>query len=124
YLFKSRKGKEVLIPNVKAFKCRIEDENLRKFLYYSIKEYITPGKVGKGNIYERILKIKIPQFDSNEKENKKIIDKIMDSYLEEVSKSNELKKEIEETDRIIDNMVYELYGLTEEEIKVVEEEIK
>ncbi|HEC88176.1 MAG TPA: hypothetical protein ENI52_02550, partial [Thermoplasmata archaeon] len=124
YLFKSRKGKEVLISNVKAFKCRIEDENLRKFLYYSIKEYITPGKVGKGNIYERILKIKIPQFDSNEKENKKIIDKIMDSYLEEVGKSNELKKEIEETDRIIDNMVYELYGLTEEEIKIVEEEIK
>jgi len=120
YLFKSRKGKEVLISNVKAFKCRIEDENLRKFLYYCIKEYITPGKLGKGNIYERILKIKIPQFDSNEKENKKIIDEIMDSYLEEVSKSNELKKEIEETDQTIDNMVYELYGLTEEEIKVVE----
>jgi len=33
---------------------------------------------------------------------------------------NEIEKEIEETEREIDGKVYELYGLTEEEIRVVE----
>jgi hypothetical protein len=31
-----------------------------------------------------------------------------------------VKREIESTDRAIDSLVYELYGLTEGEIKVVE----
>ncbi len=31
-----------------------------------------------------------------------------------------VKREIESTDRQIDALVYELYGLTEEEIKIVE----
>lgn len=34
----------------------------------------------------------------------------------------ELKAKIDQTDREIDQMVYELYGLTEEEIKIVEGE--
>ena len=32
-----------------------------------------------------------------------------------------LKKKIEMTDHLIDQIVYKLYGLTEEEIKIVEE---
>ena len=32
----------------------------------------------------------------------------------------ELKTQIDKTDKEIDQMVYELYGLTEEEIKIVE----
>ncbi len=36
------------------------------------------------------------------------------------SESDELKKEIELTDKEIDNLVYDLYGLTEEERKIVE----
>jgi len=31
-----------------------------------------------------------------------------------------VKREIESTDRAIDRLVYELYGLSEEEIKIVE----
>jgi type II restriction/modification system DNA methylase subunit YeeA len=31
-----------------------------------------------------------------------------------------IQREIESTDRAIDALVYELYGLTEEEIKIVE----
>lgn len=31
-----------------------------------------------------------------------------------------LKREIESTDRTIDNLVYELYGLSADEIKIVE----
>ncbi|MHC1595546.1 MAG: Eco57I restriction-modification methylase domain-containing protein, partial [Candidatus Syntropharchaeales archaeon] len=120
YIFKTTKGKEVLIENVRAFRCRIEDVNLRKFLYYSIKEYVKPGKIGKGNIYERILKIKVPRFAEREEENRKVIDEIMEVYLDEVERRVELEREIEARDEEIDRMVYELYGLSEEEIRVVE----
>lgn len=43
------------------------------------------------------------------------------SYFEqEKQKALALKSEIEKTHKEIDRMVYELYGLTEEEIKIVE----
>jgi len=34
-----------------------------------------------------------------------------------------LQRQIDATDRKIDELVYQLYGLTEEEIKIVEREI-
>ncbi|HIH37243.1 MAG TPA: N-6 DNA methylase [Methanocellales archaeon] len=49
------------------------------------------------------------------------IDEIITPFLGEVAEREKLEKEIEETDKTIDQMVYELYGLTEEEIKIVEE---
>ena len=36
------------------------------------------------------------------------------------SRINQIQSEIEKTDREIDQMIYELYGLTDEEIKTVE----
>jgi type I restriction-modification system DNA methylase subunit len=44
----------------------------------------------------------------------------MQFYNENKKKALELKSEIDKTDKEIDLMVYELYGLTEEEIKIVE----
>ncbi len=35
-------------------------------------------------------------------------------------KKESLRREIESTDREIDRLVYQLYGLTEEEIRIVE----
>lgn len=43
-----------------------------------------------------------------------------DYFLKESKQALELKSEIEKTDKEIDKMVYELYGLSEEEIKIVE----
>ena len=45
----------------------------------------------------------------------------MQYFNEQKLKAKELKTEINKTDKEIDQMVYELYGLTEEEIKIVEE---
>jgi uncharacterized coiled-coil DUF342 family protein len=42
-----------------------------------------------------------------------------DSYKQEIT---DLQNRINQTDKEIDQMVYELYGLTEEEIKIVEVE--
>jgi type I restriction-modification system DNA methylase subunit len=44
----------------------------------------------------------------------------MQYFNEQKQKSIELKTQIDQTDKEIDKMVYELYGLTEEEIKIVE----
>jgi type I restriction-modification system DNA methylase subunit len=45
----------------------------------------------------------------------------MQYFNEQKAKAQSIKSEIEKTDKEIDQMVYELYGLTEEEIKIVEE---
>jgi hypothetical protein len=46
-----------------------------------------------------------------------------DYFNEQKQKAQTLKSEIDKTDREIDLMVYELYGLTEEEIGIVEESL-
>jgi len=43
-----------------------------------------------------------------------------DYFLQEARKALEIKSAIETTDKEIDQMVYQLYGLTDEEIKIVE----
>ena len=43
-------------------------------------------------------------------------------FLQESKKTVKLLSEIDKTDKEIDRMVYELYGLTEEEIRIVEGE--
>lgn len=44
----------------------------------------------------------------------------MELFEENKKKALELKSQIDQTDKEIDRMVYELYGLTEEEIQIVE----
>ena len=119
YLFKSSKGKEVPI-RIDAFKCRIEDLELRKFLYYSIKEYTRPGTLGKGNIYERLLAIRLPRFYADAGRNAEAVSEIMTEYLAAVDAAGRVEREIAEADQEIDARVYALYGLGEEEIRVVE----
>jgi len=47
----------------------------------------------------------------------------MNYFNEQKEKAQTLKSEIEKTDKEIDRMVYELYDLTDEEIKIVEESV-
>ena len=119
YLLKSGKGKETLI-RIDAFRCRIEDVNLRKFLYYSIKAYTRPGTLGKGNIYERLLAIRLPRFYADATRNAEAVSEIMTEYLAAVDAAGRVEREIAEADQEIDARVYALYGLDAEEIRVVE----
>ena len=47
----------------------------------------------------------------------------MELFEEKKTEAQILKSEIDKTDKEIDQMVYELYGLTEDEIKIVEESV-
>ncbi len=50
-------------------------------------------------------------------------EKLQDEYNASVAKLTPLLKRIGETDGLIDAIVYRLYGLTEDEIKIVEESV-
>lgn len=45
---------------------------------------------------------------------------LRDEFAKPVNKLGPLRERIERTDRLIDTVVYRLYGLTEEEIGIVE----
>jgi len=47
----------------------------------------------------------------------------LESYVQTKERAEELEAKIEETDALIDEIVYELYGLTDEEIEIVEEAV-
>ncbi|SHG77724.1 Eco57I restriction-modification methylase domain-containing protein [Halobaculum gomorrense] len=47
----------------------------------------------------------------------------LESYKETKARAEELEEQIERTDDLIDEIVYELYGLTDEEIAIVEEAV-
>lgn len=48
----------------------------------------------------------------------------MEYFNEQKQKAQELKTKIDKTDKEIDQIVYELYGLTPEEIEIVENATK
>jgi len=47
----------------------------------------------------------------------------LEQYVEVRERADELERKIEKTDALIDEIVYELYGLTDEEIEIVEEAV-
>jgi hypothetical protein len=54
--------------------------------------------------------------------NKEFVDQLKDAFDKNLAKLLPLKNYIATTDRLIDLIVYRLYGLTEDEIKLVESE--
>jgi len=45
------------------------------------------------------------------------------NYIETVERAEKLEEKIQQTDDLIDEIVYELYGLTDEEIAIVEDSV-
>ncbi len=96
------------------------------FLLYALLIF----NLGFSQSYEDIISIDSEeQFINIAKENETEFSKLslneeaewMGYFNEQKQKAQELKAEIDKTDNEIDQMVYELYGLTEEEINIVEE---
>ena len=56
--------------------------------------------------------------------NKQFFDPLKDAFEKSLTKLSPLKNNIATTDRLIDLIVYRLYGLTDEEVKLVEGEAK
>ncbi len=123
--------------NIKTIELTIKNELLRKFLYYSFKKYVHEKKgrgFGSGIILDTINKLPIPVYVANVKQNLDNIKKVMDDFEHETQdlwkindktyKSlSEIEEDIEKTDKEIDEMIYELYEITDEEKKVIEESL-
>jgi SAM-dependent methyltransferase len=103
--------------------------NSKLLSYYVRKKYLDTALRG-GFIELRVFQIeKIPVISTTKgKQNNiiKLVDLILDlnkqlqKTPENSDKWSAIKKEIEKTDKEIDEKVYELYGLTEGEIKIIE----
>lgn len=97
----------VIIPFVQLIKTKfdiIEPSNKLRNWY----------KLEFNDILKELKKVKVKLSLSEEAE-------WMGYFNEQKQKAQAIKSEIDRTDKEIDQMVYELYGLTEDEIKIVEE---
>lgn len=101
------------------------NSNLFKFYYQSIVKQ--SGTIFPQVRISMLKSLPIKQFSTSEQEKIAKLAKIMLDLQERLSKTslntdqhNQLKKEIEKLDHQIDEEIYKLYGLTEEEIKIIE----
>jgi type I restriction-modification system DNA methylase subunit len=67
------------------------------------------------SLIDRLKAIELPDVDD--------VSDDLENYLQTKERAEELDEKIEQTDALIDKIVYELYGLTDEEIEIVEEAI-
>jgi hypothetical protein len=133
-------GKETK-ENIKAITMDIENEDIREFLFFSIKKYVNEKEgrgFGNGNILELIKNIEIPVYIRNVKMNIEKIKGVMKEFShntenlwwkdgskkEKFNSLTEMEEEIEKLDKEINELVYELYGITEDEKKIIEESLK
>ncbi|MDB2286831.1 Eco57I restriction-modification methylase domain-containing protein [Halorubrum ezzemoulense] len=67
------------------------------------------------SLIDRLKAIELPDVDD--------VADDLENYLETKERAEELDAKIEQTDALIDEIVYELYGLTDEEIEIVEDAV-
>ncbi len=91
------------------------------------------GKAIRSMHFDNSVTERIPILDSIDRKMQEICVNLVDSMLSLNKKLSETKgeedrkriqKEIEKTDKEIDELVYKLYGITEEEKKIIEESLK
>lgn len=68
------------------------------------------------SLVDRLRKLTLPAVED--------VREGLESYLQTKSRAEELDERIERTDELIDEIVYELYGLTDEEIEIVENAVE
>lgn len=68
------------------------------------------------SVVDRLEELTLPDIDR--------VESGLNRYLDVKEQAEELDRKIEKTDELIDEIVYDLYGLTEEEIEIVEEAVE
>lgn len=112
----------------------VADDKLRTFIFYGIRQFLRDNarkkKWGEGQLLELVLeKIQVPVFLSNGVHDLEIHLQTLKLVLAEMQRRSplhnltELERDIAATDAEIDQQVSRLYGLTPEEIRLVEESV-
>ncbi len=106
------KGKYVVEWHT-AGEGRIKDNLAIEFLAKILEKEKSFSKARSKTVWQKIVEVKIPEFSEKIKEG-------FSKYKSALERTRELDEEITKIDRAIDRLVYDLYGLTEDEIRVVE----
>jgi len=109
------KGKYVIDWN-EAGKGEIKDIEAIEFLSKALEKIKNFSRAKQKSIWQKIAEVKVPEFNEKVKEG-------FLKFKSAMQKAEELDEEILKIDRAIDRLVYDLYGLTEEEIQVVEKSV-
>ncbi|MBI4028670.1 MAG: Eco57I restriction-modification methylase domain-containing protein [Verrucomicrobia bacterium] len=114
-----------------SIEMNIADDKLRHFIFYGIRQFLRVNtrkrKWGDGKILETILdEIQVPMFQLHRVYDHETHLNTLQLVLAEMKKESplcnlsDLERDIADTDREIDQLVYRLYGLSPEEIQIVE----
>jgi Alw26I/Eco31I/Esp3I family type II restriction m6 adenine DNA methyltransferase len=109
------KGKYITEWNF-AGEGRIKDIEAIEFLSKVLESIKNFSKAKQKSTWQKIAEVKVPEFNH----------KVKNAFLKfksAMQKTKELDEEILKIDRAIDRLVYDLYGLTEEEIQVIEKSV-
>jgi Alw26I/Eco31I/Esp3I family type II restriction m6 adenine DNA methyltransferase len=109
------KGKYI-IDWSSAGKGEIKDIEAIEFLSKTLENKKDFSKAKQKSIWQKIAEVKVPEFN-------KLVREGFLKFKSAMQKAKELDEEIIKIDRAIDRLVYDLYGLTEEEIQVVEKSV-
>ncbi len=118
YSEKSSSGKYELL------KFEENDEYRRQYIKYYLED-LTEEQLQEinnnysGNLIKKVLQIEIPDYDKDQ-----VVRKVVNEWEELQQETKDLEQKIEKTDNEIDQKVYELYDLTDEEIKTIEKSSK
>jgi len=109
------KGKYVIDWN-SAGEGKIKDIEAIEFLSKVLEGIRNFSQAKQKSIWQKIAEVKVPEFNEKVKEG-------FLKFKSAMKKAKELDEETLRIDRAIDRIVYDLYGLTEDEIKVVEKSV-
>ena len=99
-----------------AGRGKIKDREAILFLEEILEKEKRISKAQTKTIWQKIAEVKIPEFSDEVKQG-------FLRYKAAMEKAKILDKEVLKIDRAIDCLVYDLYGLTEEEVGVVEQSV-
>ena len=104
--------------DITVLRLKIDDKALRNFLI----QVILSGKkqLGTGNILGKILGIRIPCFNRDEKKDLQTIRDVMKDYMPILERSKLLRREIARVENDLNQRIYTYYSLKPDEIDLIE----
>ncbi|ADL12069.1 Eco57I restriction-modification methylase domain-containing protein [Acetohalobium arabaticum] len=103
-------------------KFEVEDKYQRRYIKYYLEnltdQQLEEANDFSGGLVKRVLQIEIPDYHKYQ-----VVRKVVNEWNDLQQEIADLEEKIEVTDREIDQMVYDLYGLSDEEIQIVEESL-
>jgi hypothetical protein len=111
-IYCGNKKREIIKFNVNDYYKR---QYLKLYLENLTEEQLAKINQHSGNILDKVLQITIHDYDKPE-----VVRKVVNEWNQLQAEIEELEKNIEATDKEIDQMVYELYGLSKEDIDIIE----